>query len=344
MEFTPTKSPKEENEILTYVQLEQNNSEENNNNNEQNNPFNNSPLKYYCSDITEIDKQNENGWTPIYRAIIANNLNALKELLKFGANPNLQNNIGETPLYLCVDIDNYDAIVILLEKNADCNISKKDGTSPLHLATKKKKEKFIKILLEHGANPNLINKLYSQTSLHLAIKNKLGEDILLLFKKYGANIFEIKDRYEKTSYDYAKELYDENYLNMINSIFENKEDNLNTNEIIINNNNDSDNNNNKNITNLNSIFKNIELNKNENNIDNDLNKDKNENINEIKTEQENKEKKKEKKNKKMTKEDIKNKVKKMMNKQNKIHVKESKMGNRFKGKKDISNKMAIKNA
>ena len=109
MEFTPTKSQKKENEILTYIQIEQNNSEEknnNDNNNDQNNPFNNSPLKYYCSDITEIDKQNENGWTPIYRAIIANNLNVLKELLKYGANPNLQNNIGETPLYLCVDIDN----------------------------------------------------------------------------------------------------------------------------------------------------------------------------------------------------------------------------------------------
>ena len=51
-----------------------------------------------------------------------------------------------------------------------------------------------------------------------------------------------------------------------------------------------------------------------------------------------------KKNKKLTKEDIKNKVKKMINKQNKIHVKEGKMGNRFKGKKDLSNKMAIKNA
>ena len=68
-----------------------------------------------------------------------------------------------------------------------------------------------------------------------------------------------------------------------------------------------------------------------------------ENMKKIKNE-ENEEKKEEKKNKKMTKEDIKNKVKKMMNKQNKIHVKESKMGNRFKGKKDISNKMAIKNA
>ena len=68
-----------------------------------------------------------------------------------------------------------------------------------------------------------------------------------------------------------------------------------------------------------------------------------ENMKKIKIE-ENEEKKEEKKNKKMTKEDIKNKVKKMMNKQNKIHVKESKIGNRFKGKKDISNKMAIKNA
>ena len=68
-----------------------------------------------------------------------------------------------------------------------------------------------------------------------------------------------------------------------------------------------------------------------------------ENMKKIKIE-ENEKKKEEKKNKKMTKDDIKNKVKKMLNKQNKIHVKEGKMGNRFKGKKDISNKMAIKNA
>ena len=67
-----------------------------------------------------------------------------------------------------------------------------------------------------------------------------------------------------------------------------------------------------------------------------------ENMKQINIEEE--DKKEEKKNKKMTKEDIKNKVKKMMNKQNKIHVKEGKMGNRFKGKKDLSNKMAIKNA
>ena len=135
MEFTPTKSQNKENDVIS-------------NDNDKNDLFKNSPLKIFCSDISEIDKQNENGWTPVYRSIIANNLNVLSDLLKLGANPNLQNNIGETPLYLCVDIDNFDAITILLQNNADCNIPKKDGTTPLHFATKKKKEKFIKILLE----------------------------------------------------------------------------------------------------------------------------------------------------------------------------------------------------
>ena len=64
----------------------------------------------------------------------------------------------------------------------------------------------------------------------------------------------------------------------------------------------------------------------------------------IDKEEDEKEEKENKKNKKMTKAEIKNKVKKMLNKQNKIHVKEGKMGNRFKGKKDLSNKIAMKNA
>jgi len=252
MQFTPSKSSNAENDI-------------NVNDIEQNNLFNNSPLKLYCSNISEINMQNENGWTPIYRSIIANNLNVLSELLKLGANPNLQNSIGETPLYLCVDIDNFEAITILLAANADCNIPKKDGTTPLHLATKKNKEKFIKILLEHGANPNLTNKLYSQTATHLAVKNKLGKEFLLLFKKNGADFYNIKDKYEKTPYDYANELNDENYLNIVKNIFESKEE---TSEIEIEIQKDSnvdnfDNDINKDDDkgkNLNSLFKNIELN------------------------------------------------------------------------------------
>ena len=59
-----------------------------------------SQVYIFCKLKSEINAQNENGWTPIYRSIIANNLEALYELLKIGANPNIPNNLGETPLYL----------------------------------------------------------------------------------------------------------------------------------------------------------------------------------------------------------------------------------------------------
>ena len=183
-----------------------------------------SPVYLFCTSKNGINSKNENGWTPIYRSIIANNLIALNELLKLGSDPNIGNNLGETPLYLCVDVDNYDALIILLQYNADTNISKRNGITPLHLAAKKNKENYISALLRNKANPNLQNKLYSQTPTHLAIINKVNEDMLNIFHEHGADIYGIKDKYDKTPFDYAKELRDEEYVNLLVKIFgENKE-------------------------------------------------------------------------------------------------------------------------
>ena len=86
---------------------------------------NTSPALLFCKSLSDINTQNDNGWTPIYQSIMSNNLEALYELLKLGANPDIPNNLGETPLYLSVDINNYDALIILLQYNADGNIAKK---------------------------------------------------------------------------------------------------------------------------------------------------------------------------------------------------------------------------
>ena len=183
-----------------------------------------SPVYVFCKSKSEINSQNENGWTPIYRSIIANNLEALYELLKLGANPNIPNNLGETPLYLSVDIDNYDALIILLQYKAECNLAKKNGNTPLYLATKKNKTSFISALLRNGANPNIVNKLYSQTPMHLAIINKMDEIVLNEFNNNKADIYNIKDKYDKTPFDYAKDAGDQTYLNLLKKIFA---DNLN---------------------------------------------------------------------------------------------------------------------
>ena len=181
-----------------------------------------SPVYLFCTNKNGINSKNENGWTPIYRAIIANNLLALNELLNLGSDPNISNNLGETPLYLCIDIDNYDALIILLQYNADTNIAKRNGTTPLHLATKKNKENFMHALLRNKANPNLSNKLYSQTPTHIAIINKVSEEMLKIFYEYNADIYNIKDKYDKTPFDYAKELKDEDYVHLLIQIFGDK--------------------------------------------------------------------------------------------------------------------------
>ena len=183
-----------------------------------------SPVYLFCTSKNGINSKNENGWTPIYRSIIANNLIALNELLKMGSDPNIGNNLGETPLYLCVDVDNYDALIILLQYNADTNISKRNGTTPLHLAAKKNKENYMSALLRNNANPNLQNKLYSQTPTHLAIINKVNEDMLNLFSEHDADIYGIKDKYDKTPFDYAKELKDDEYVNLLIKVFGEKKD------------------------------------------------------------------------------------------------------------------------
>ena len=181
-----------------------------------------SPAFLFCQKKSEINAQNENGWTPIYRSIISNDLGALKDLLNFGGDPNIANNIGETPLYLCVDTDNIEALKILLSNNPkpNCNLQKRNGETPLHLSFKKNKINFAQILLENNADPNLLNKLYSQTATHLALINKINdENILLKLKENNADIYSIKDKYSKTAFDYAQEKGDENYVKLIKKIF-----------------------------------------------------------------------------------------------------------------------------
>ena len=173
----------------------------------------------FCNDLSEINNQNENGYTPIYLSILSNNIQALKELLSLDADVNIPNNLNETPLYLSVNKNNFDAFLILMKYKADCNIQNIKGDTPLHIAIQKKEKKYIEILLTNNSNPNIQNFTLGQTATHLAILNKLDEDLLRLFKKYKANIFHVKDKLNKTPFDYAKEFNDENYLNLLLKIF-----------------------------------------------------------------------------------------------------------------------------
>ena len=189
------------------------------NNNNKNILFQNSKAINFCKNIEEINNKNEKGYTPIYLSILSNNIFSLKDLLLLGANPNIPNNLGETPLNLSVIELNFDAFLLLLKYNANCNLANESGDTPLHIAVQKKEKKFIQALLKNNANPNIKNLTNGQTPTHLTIINKLDEEILQLFKIYQADIFNIKDNYNKSAFDYAKDNNDEDYINLLFKIF-----------------------------------------------------------------------------------------------------------------------------
>ena len=137
----------------------------------------------YHLDPTKINTRDENlGWTPLFRTVIFGHIKASKFLLKHGANPNIANSLGETPLHQAADNSQYIIAEMLLEYNADPNIQQNDGDTPLHHASFRGDTEMIEILLEHGGNPNIPNTLFGRTPLHFACDCGYEEAVLLMLQ------------------------------------------------------------------------------------------------------------------------------------------------------------------
>ena len=182
----------------------------------------NNPNKYY-QNISSINSQidSKNGNTPLILSLISNDMKSFTELISQGALINIPNYLGETPLHIAVQKNNLEAVLILInsDKNLDINSQNKKGETPLHLAFKKTEKKIIEILINKGAEINIKNNL-GQTPVHNACINKFNDEkILKLLKKNNADIFNIKDKYNMTGFDYVKNSNDVKYQNLIMKIF-----------------------------------------------------------------------------------------------------------------------------
>ena len=166
-------------------------------------------INIFCKDLSKINTLDECGWTPLYRTVVAGDLNASHILITKGANPNIQCSMGETPLYQAVDMCKLDHVKLLINTGANPNIVQDDGLSPLHSAVVRQNLLIVKFLLKNGSNPNIKSKIYDQTPVHLAIKNNVDPMILLLLVQFNGSLLE-KDKFGKRPIDYicSKEMKD----------------------------------------------------------------------------------------------------------------------------------------
>ncbi|GIY46177.1 BRCA1-associated RING domain protein 1, partial [Caerostris extrusa] len=92
-----------------------------------------SPNTSVLSPSAKINKKNYKGETLLQVAVIKNNIERVKELLKEGANVNTQDNNGWTPLHEASNHDFFEMVKILLDHGALVNVpSFNDNITPLH--------------------------------------------------------------------------------------------------------------------------------------------------------------------------------------------------------------------
>src|SRR3990167_7224855 len=95
-------------------------------------------------------------------------LEAVKELLQAGADPNIVNRGGQTPLYWASYHGYLEIVRELLQAGADPNIAEKDGITPLMSAEKNRNFQLVKEFENHF--PTLFH-------LSLRLLRKFGVDI-----------------------------------------------------------------------------------------------------------------------------------------------------------------------
>jgi ankyrin repeat protein len=140
-----------------------------------------------------VFSKNDNGLTPLHKAVESNHKDVVELLLAKEAEVNAKAKNGRTPLHTTMEwLPNQDIIKSLLAKGAKINSKDNYGETPLHLAVRYHQEDIVEFLLVHGADVNANNK-NGETPLHLAAKDNRNKQMAELLLNKGAEI-NAKDR------------------------------------------------------------------------------------------------------------------------------------------------------
>ncbi|XP_028249577.1 BRCA1-associated RING domain protein 1 isoform X2 [Parambassis ranga] len=119
-------------------------------------------------------KKNHKGETPLHLAAIKGDLEAVRELLDQGADPNLKDNAGWTPLHEACNLGHLAVVEVLISKGALLNTPGYENDSPLHDAVRNGHSAIVKVLLQLGASQSVLN-LYGKRPADYAVSEEMLE-------------------------------------------------------------------------------------------------------------------------------------------------------------------------
>ena len=131
----------------------------------------NAPRLLTSDDDNAADAVDENGQTALHRAALDGNGDAIYNLIRLGADPNIQDNNGDTAMILAIKSGHQDPVRYLLSNNgADPDLAGAGGDTALHWASRGNMYQVVRALIEEvRANTALANEK-GETPLDVAAR------------------------------------------------------------------------------------------------------------------------------------------------------------------------------
>ena len=121
----------------------------------------------------------------------------LELLLDNGANVGVRNHIGQTPLFSAVIYDNLEGVKILIARGAKVNMKQNDGRTPLHWAASSGYCDVAKVLIDNQANRKA-KDASGKTPLDCVLEGRSeAKGDLNLIKQYDTMIALLQGKTEK---------------------------------------------------------------------------------------------------------------------------------------------------
>ena len=114
-------------------------------------------IELMLSHVPSIDSITNEFYTPLMIAAGNDKLQAVKCLLKQGADPSLQDNKGWNVLHHASQGGNPEIIELMLSHVPSIDLVTKEGSTPLMIAAGNDKLQAVKCLLKQGADPSLLD-------------------------------------------------------------------------------------------------------------------------------------------------------------------------------------------
>uniref|UniRef100_A0A3B4ZMU4 Kinase D-interacting substrate of 220 kDa n=1 Tax=Stegastes partitus TaxID=144197 RepID=A0A3B4ZMU4_9TELE len=153
-------------------------------------------LKAHLDRFKEVDGRSDNGQTPLMLAAEQGSLEIVQELIRRGANVNLDDVDCWSALISAAKEGHVDVVKELLENSAYIEHRDMGGWTALMWAAYKGRVEVTQLLLEHGANPNTTGQQYSVYPIIWAA-GRGHSDIVKLLLHNGAKV-NCSDKYGTT--------------------------------------------------------------------------------------------------------------------------------------------------